>query len=501
MVVRPGRMTVEAWPFLIGRSKNRGYRLVVAPAFLQGKDALAALRASIRASATPPGTALLRELELADGKVSVVCRIFTARLSDFGLGGDELLTDDLGRRIELTEGLVLRCDQRTSEGLGIAPADLQRAHDRVTEPFRQFWLETGAFKIRAADPIPVGKPGAGSALSQAPGSGPVPEPDHQTIPRPRPRPERKPGVGQKPVARRAPGADRVPGAGRSASGPRRQRRGVQLTAWAAGGGVAASAAIIAVSAGIFQAPAISASATLPTPSASSAPSWPSRSEPSLSSVSSSSQQPRLSAASSRAVQVPASGPDFQFQHYGRLTMTAGIHYSLGSLSPSWGAARTAGPARDIEYLQEHGPHRSQLLVAGAVAFLPGPARLVVPHTACRQATFPALPGTRLVPSGPDSARIGPSGRATGHSGGPTGHSGGATGQPGRTTVLAGQEITAGRAFCVRTAPAPHSAPGGYLALVEIKAQKKHTLSLVLYVWQAEAPTSAPSTAPGPNRAP
>jgi hypothetical protein len=385
-------MTIDAWPFLIGRSKHRGYRVVVAPEFLHGKTALAALQAAARGPATPPGTARLRAIEFADGQLSLVCRVFTAHLSDYGLDGAELFTDDLGRRIELTEGLVLRCDVRTSERLSIAPADLERAHAAVAGQFRQFWREEGTFRVGACAPLPVADRAA--------------------------------------AARSRPAAARPPSGPAQAS--RRHRRLIRLTALAVAAGAAVCVGIIGPASSFFRQPAAS---TSPPPPA---------------------------AASSHLIRSPAPQPRYLLRRHGLLTMTAGpIGYDLNSPGRGWGRSLAAGHPKDIQYVRNRGPRKFRLLVAGAVAVLPGPAGQWT-RRACLRAAFSS--------------------------------------HRGRYKVLSGPEITPGHALCLQVGPA-RQARGGYLALAKIKARGKNSLRLDLYVWQIEESQAQPSGAPLDLRGP
>lgn len=93
----------------------------------------------------------------------MVYRSFLPRGSNYGLDGDELLTDDHGRPIRLTEGLIFRQSETGVRELGITQADLDRAHAEVTGAYQAFWSQEAAFVRHVSGPFPV------SAASRRPG--------------------------------------------------------------------------------------------------------------------------------------------------------------------------------------------------------------------------------------------------------------------------------------------------------------------------------------------
>lgn len=159
-------MSGDAWPFLIGRAEHAGYRTVAAPDFLTGARELGALT---RASATvdlPEGAASARELRgLAGGPLTIVYRSFHPRGSDFGIPGEEMLTDRVGRPIRITEGLVLRHSLEEAGRPKVTRADLDRAHARVADAYRDFWQQGDAYQRRAVGAQRLGEdPSDGSPL-------------------------------------------------------------------------------------------------------------------------------------------------------------------------------------------------------------------------------------------------------------------------------------------------------------------------------------------------
>lgn len=159
--------TLNAWPFLIGRGRNAGYRVVVVPDFMADDESTSALSAATGTVQLPADAACIRELRgLASGPVSVVYRSFNPRGADFGLSDRGELTDGFGRLIRVTEGFVVRA------AIGAAPlevsvADLERAHAEAAGAYRDFWQQDQGYQRRTAGPYPLG-PGASAHHSSPP---------------------------------------------------------------------------------------------------------------------------------------------------------------------------------------------------------------------------------------------------------------------------------------------------------------------------------------------
>jgi len=164
-------MAEVAWPFLIGRARNDDYRFVVIPEVMTDPSLIVALRSSTSGDPGEPGTALVREIQVAPGApVTVVYRVFRARAEDYGIPGESLLTDLHGRPILLTEGLLIRDAASSVMASGVPQAALNQAHDLVTPAFRQFWAQGGGFTRQAGQPFtmpPADSPGAWLGLELA----------------------------------------------------------------------------------------------------------------------------------------------------------------------------------------------------------------------------------------------------------------------------------------------------------------------------------------------
>src|SRR5580658_6779857 len=143
-------MTTRAWPFLMTRSKHASYRLVVVPGFMHNdKEARTALRAaSGGVPELPRGEAAWRAVQAGDQEVCLIYRVFIARMHDYELGDDELITDYRDRPIEITEGVVLQCEGEACLRLQVGSDDLDRVHDAVQHHYQAFWREEEKFQPR-----------------------------------------------------------------------------------------------------------------------------------------------------------------------------------------------------------------------------------------------------------------------------------------------------------------------------------------------------------------
>jgi len=145
-----------AWPFFLAATRTSGYRLVLAPDFmLDHGDVLGALRASPQHLEGSVARTALREVDSTGGRFCIVYRVSGALMRDFGLGGDEPVTDHAGREIDVFEGLVLWCGAGECERLSIGTADLDRVRDLAKKHYQEFWSQNGSFRTRGSKSFPV----------------------------------------------------------------------------------------------------------------------------------------------------------------------------------------------------------------------------------------------------------------------------------------------------------------------------------------------------------
>lgn len=173
-------MTVQAWPFLIGRTRNAVYRVVVAPGFMVDRQVGSVLSRIDVGHELPPEHALMHELRgFPGGPVTAVYRTSVAKAVDYGLGGDELLKDGSGRRILVTEGVVLAARRGRVARVGLGVDDLARAHQELVAAYRTFWDREEAFPRNhpsAAFPVAGTGPGRPAVVLEDRGCTRVGEP-------------------------------------------------------------------------------------------------------------------------------------------------------------------------------------------------------------------------------------------------------------------------------------------------------------------------------------
>ena len=196
----------SAWPFLVGRSRNAGHRVVVAPDYLTDSGDTAKLGLLARGE-TGPGEAFIAQVPFGpDGRPALaVYRVFRARRSDyFGYSGadDEPLTDREGRDIRITEGFLVSPGPADPEDLGLTTADIEAAHRQLERPYQLFWQTEDDYVLWPSHRITVGVPGVGSPLLlRPPGSrSPVAKVPDSLPARPEPS-------GQQPAEELPPGKD------------------------------------------------------------------------------------------------------------------------------------------------------------------------------------------------------------------------------------------------------------------------------------------------------
>jgi hypothetical protein len=144
-----------AWPFLIGRSKNQDYRVVVVPGFMADSPLEGALLTGTGGDPGPPGSALVREIGPPGQRITAVYQVRPARADHDGVPGAGPLSDAHGRPILLTEGLVLREPAASVLASGLSRQALTRAHALVAPAFQRFWSEESGFIRRDGRAFPL----------------------------------------------------------------------------------------------------------------------------------------------------------------------------------------------------------------------------------------------------------------------------------------------------------------------------------------------------------
>jgi hypothetical protein len=162
-------VTGGAWPFIVGRSRNAGYRVVVAPGFMKDgpRDDVERIGWLATSDVTGSAEAIVTEISgLATRPATAVFRNLRGREQDYFPAGRGLLTDSVGRPILLTEGFILELSRERVTELPLTSADMDRAHELVAPAFREFWQYNGDdYPQQYSGPFHAGgNPSAGTRL-------------------------------------------------------------------------------------------------------------------------------------------------------------------------------------------------------------------------------------------------------------------------------------------------------------------------------------------------
>lgn len=128
---------LDCWPFLVSRNRYLDYRTIVAPDFIcQIKDD-SILAKTAGGDLTGEDEAFYREIHKSKaGKLTLVFRVIETTLEDMGIEGSGVLKDSFGREIRLIEGIVIK---ELIPDVILTKGNLQKAHEMVIEPYREFW--------------------------------------------------------------------------------------------------------------------------------------------------------------------------------------------------------------------------------------------------------------------------------------------------------------------------------------------------------------------------
>ncbi len=163
-------MDDQAWPFLIGRTRTQDHRIVVSPDFMAAGALVSALRSSADSGAPgSPVSVQIREIQTSPKhRVTVIYQVNMAHADYWGLPGERVLTDEHGRPIVLTEGLVICRPATMVRQDGITQQDLDLAHSLVVPAYLEFWAQGRGYARQAAKSFRLamsGKPVAVNPLN------------------------------------------------------------------------------------------------------------------------------------------------------------------------------------------------------------------------------------------------------------------------------------------------------------------------------------------------
>jgi hypothetical protein len=129
------------------------HRIVVIPEIMAADGALvSALRISADSGAPgSPESVQIREIQTSTkDRVTVIYGVNMAHADYWDLPGGQVLTDEQGRPIALTEGLVICRPVMAVRQDGITQEDLDLAHSLVVPAYLEFWAQGRDYARQAA---------------------------------------------------------------------------------------------------------------------------------------------------------------------------------------------------------------------------------------------------------------------------------------------------------------------------------------------------------------
>lgn len=126
------------YPFLISRSVDLDYRVIVSPRFLLDKKLLHLLMATTdEEQETQPELILHRQV---DREFTIIFRVEVATYENIGKNSSEILRDNGFRPIYMIIGAV--CEESLSrEKVKITSEDFQEINSKIRETYTAFWNE------------------------------------------------------------------------------------------------------------------------------------------------------------------------------------------------------------------------------------------------------------------------------------------------------------------------------------------------------------------------
>ena len=139
---------MKYWPFLTGRVRRTGHRVVAVPDFLsvdQARELLGPLPASEGGFSSEQNEVLRRVVRRSPmGPLTVFYQVIEATAEQYGVSGEGVLHDQHGRPILVTEGIVVQGAHPRVFNHDIAAA-LRRARAVINPAFREFWDQDEKF--------------------------------------------------------------------------------------------------------------------------------------------------------------------------------------------------------------------------------------------------------------------------------------------------------------------------------------------------------------------
>ena len=128
---------IEGWVFLISRSKNLGFRTIVAPDFICDAGVSSLIEFVAGGKVTEAKKAIYRQIHNSPvGDLTLVFRVIETTYEDIGIPGNGIIKDSFGREIPFIEGVVFKgklTEVKVSEDI------FAKIHNEIKHPYQTFW--------------------------------------------------------------------------------------------------------------------------------------------------------------------------------------------------------------------------------------------------------------------------------------------------------------------------------------------------------------------------
>ncbi|XZF64970.1 MAG: hypothetical protein ACSI46_09855 [Gloeotrichia echinulata DVL01] len=139
----------EAYPFLISRNRKLDYRLIVVPEFIYDQKISYLLNeATGEEDLTEDGFAVYRQVTADNFSFTLIFWVKYANTKDLGEESSKILTDHVGRQINLIEGIVFP-EILPKDSIIITSGDFAAVHSSIVNYYKDFWH--GETHIKIAD--------------------------------------------------------------------------------------------------------------------------------------------------------------------------------------------------------------------------------------------------------------------------------------------------------------------------------------------------------------
>ncbi|MTJ54562.1 hypothetical protein FJR38_18805 [Anabaena sp. UHCC 0253] len=128
---------IEGWVFLVSRSKNLGFRTIVAPDFMCDARVSSLIESVAGGKTTEAKKAIYRQIHnSAVGNLTLVFRVVETTYEDIEIEGNGKIKDSFGREIKFIEGIVFR---GTLTEIKVSEDIFAKIHNDIKQPYQTFW--------------------------------------------------------------------------------------------------------------------------------------------------------------------------------------------------------------------------------------------------------------------------------------------------------------------------------------------------------------------------